>query len=189
VVFILIALVANKGHKRWIVASEFTKPGDIITTHNFLPEFPIKGKEGDTYKVGALMPGTLIHHVEKHPNEGATICTAAGTHCEIIRKIGSKVICKLINQSVGHEFALDENCYVTVGKVSNTNNYTINRACPQRQRWKSIRPASGLKKKKDGYCGRKAHPPKPLRIFDTRLEEVKFETVLPVHILTDYQHY
>lgn len=39
----LIALVANGGHKRWIVASEFTKPGDIITTHNFLPEFPIRG--------------------------------------------------------------------------------------------------------------------------------------------------
>lgn len=40
----LIALVANKGDKRWIVASEFTKPGDVITTHNYLPEFPIKGE-------------------------------------------------------------------------------------------------------------------------------------------------
>lgn len=39
----LIALVANGGHKRWIVASEFMKPGDIITTHNILPEFPIRG--------------------------------------------------------------------------------------------------------------------------------------------------
>lgn len=146
------------------------------------------GKDGDTYKVGALMPGSLIHHIEKYPNDGATICTAAGAHAQIIRRIGSKIIIKSINNTKGMEFALDEHCYVTVGKVSNTNHYTVNRACPQRQRWKGIHPASGLKKKKDGYCGRKVRPPVPLKIFDTRLEEIKTEAVLPIHILTDYQN-
>lgn len=41
----LIALVANNGNKRWIIASEFTKPGDVITTHDILPEFPIRGMD------------------------------------------------------------------------------------------------------------------------------------------------
>lgn len=130
------------------------------------------------------MPGTLIHHIEKYPDHGATICLAAGTHAVIVRRIGSKIIVKLPNH--GQEVALDEKCYVTVGKVSNTNHYTINRLCPQRQRWKGIRPASGLKKKKDGYCGRKVRPPKPLMVFDIRLEDIKMEAMQPIHILTDY---
>lgn len=130
------------------------------------------------------MPGTLIHHIEKYPGAGATMCLAAGTHAAIVRRIGSKVIVKLPQDN--REAAFDEKCYVTVGKVSNTNHYTVNRLCPQRQRWKGIRPASGLKKKKDGYCGRKVHPPKPLKVFDVRLEHIKMETMQPIHILTDY---
>lgn len=180
----LIALVANNGAKRWIVASEFTKPGDIITTHDTIPEFPIRGKDGDSYRVGALMPGSLIHHIEKYPDHGATVCIQAGTHAKILRRVGSKVIVKLPNK--GQEIALDEKCFCTVGKVSNTNNYLVNRLCPQRQRWKGIRPASGLKKKKDGYCGRKIRPPKPLQIFDMRLEEIKIDVTQPIHILQDY---
>ena len=130
------------------------------------------------------MPGTLVHHIEKYPSGGGIICTKAGTHSVITRRIGSKVIIKL--PSAGQEVALDENCYATVGKVSNTNHYTINLMCPQRLRWLGFRPLSGLKKKKDGYCGRKIHPPKPMKIYDTRLEEVKYEVSQPIHILADY---
>lgn len=116
------------------------------------------------------------------------MCLAAGTHAEILRRIGTKVIVKLEGGRNGLEIAIDENCYATVGKVSNTNHYTVNLCCPQRLRWKSMRPMSGLKKKKDGYCGRKVRPPKPLQIYDMRLEEVKTEAVQPIHILTDYQN-
>lgn len=97
------------------------------------------GKEGDTYRIGALMPGTLIHHMEKYPGHGATMCIQAGAHATILRRIGSKVIVKLPNK--GQEVAFDEKCFCTVGKVSNTNNYLVNRLCPQRQRWKGIRPS------------------------------------------------
>lgn len=133
------------------------------------------------------MPGTLIHHIEKYPNYGATLCTAAGTHAEILRKVGSKVIIKIQNRRP-IDLALDENCYVTVGKVSNTNHYTVNLLCPQRLRWKSFKQASGLTKKKDGYCGRKNWAPKKLKVLDMRLEEIKTDTSLPIHILTDYQN-
>lgn len=65
----LVALVARDGFKRWIVASENCKPGDIIKTHNILPNSPVNAREGEVWPVGALAPGTLIHNFEVYPGK------------------------------------------------------------------------------------------------------------------------
>lgn len=65
----LVALVARNGHKRWIVASENCKPGDIIRTHNIIPKNPIIAKEGEVWPVGALAAGTRIHNFEVYPGK------------------------------------------------------------------------------------------------------------------------
>lgn len=118
----LIALVAREGHQRWIVASEHMKPGDIITTHNIIPKVPIIGQEGDTWPVGALVPGSIVHHVEVIPGEGASRCLAAGSHATILRRMKDKIVLKMPSKQ---EIAIDEHCYVSCGKTSNTNHYTV----------------------------------------------------------------
>lgn len=65
----LLALVAREGHQRWIIASENMKPGDIITTKNEIPKNPIYAKEGQSWPVGALSPGTLVHRLEVIPGK------------------------------------------------------------------------------------------------------------------------
>ncbi|XP_074602459.1 mitochondrial ribosomal protein L2 [Brevipalpus obovatus] len=159
----LAALVAHKGHKRWIIASENMKPGDIIKTTNVIPSNPTQVKEGQILPVGAMPPGTLIHNIELYPGQGGVRCKAAGTHAEILRRLGNLIIIKLPN---GNEIAIDQRCFACVGKVSNPEHYTVNEAFPQRMWWKGRHPVLGTKRRKDGYLGRKLHPPKPLLVYD-----------------------
>ncbi|RWS30014.1 ribosomal protein L2-like protein [Leptotrombidium deliense] len=185
----LLALVAREGHKRWIIASENMKPGDIIKTINVIPRNPIPGEEGNAYPVGALLPGTLIHNIEKIPNQpglrpeiGETrYCINAGTHATILRRWKDSVVIKLPN---GSELTVSPKCMAVVGKVSNVNHYTVNYLIPQRMRWKGIRPRSGLWHKKDGYCGRKMRKPKPLNFLEGIPEKPVLETQ-PLHLLAE----
>ncbi|KAK6044049.1 Ribosomal Proteins L2, RNA binding domain protein [Cooperia oncophora] len=62
-----IALVAGTEGKRWILATENMKAGDIISTTCHIPENPVIGVEGNSYPVGSLVAGTLINSVERYP--------------------------------------------------------------------------------------------------------------------------
>ncbi|KAG2467465.1 RM02 protein, partial [Polypterus senegalus] len=75
-----IALVAGGKRKRWIIASENMKAGDVVKTSGVISRMAVSAKEGDAYPLGALPVGTLVHnveieagkggHFEKLPNEG-----------------------------------------------------------------------------------------------------------------------
>ena len=179
----LIALVANGGHKRWIMASENMKPGDIIKTTNIIPRNPIRVKEGDAWPVGAMPPGTLIHNVEVNLGEGGYFARNAGTSCEILRRMGNMIVIRLPHK---REIAVDEKCMAVVGRLSNTEHNTVNILIPQRLRWKGNRPHSGAWHRKDGYCGRKIHPPKPMIMFTAEQRKIKSEPKFQdLHLLTE----
>ena len=169
----LLALVARGGHRRWIPAGEHTKPGDIIKTVNVIPKNPVRVQEGDAWPLGAIPPGTSVNNVERIVGEGGFYCHYAGGSATVGRRIDNMIVVKLASKK---EIALDEKCMAVVGKTSNTEHVKINRLCPQRSRWLGNRPRSGLWHRKDGYCGRKPHPPKPLQFIYSNLK-VKGETL------------
>lgn len=181
----LLALVARGGHRRWIMAGENTKPGDIIRTHNTIPRNPMRVKEGDAYPVGAMPPGTLIHNLEKIVGKGGEMLHHAGAHAEVGKRIGKMITIRLPSKQ---EIAIDERCMAVVGKGSNTQHRLVNKLCVQRARWKGKRSVSGLWHRKDGWCGRKAHPPKPLQYFysDLRKDTEKKTEKLPSHVLQNW---
>ena len=111
--------------------------------------------------------------------EGGKRCKAAGTHAEVLRRLGNTIVIKLPN---GNEIGLDQRCFACVGKVSNPDHYIVNEAFPQRMRWKGRHPQLGTKRRKDGYCGRKLHPPKPLIVYDI---EKKFKLEKKEYISLD----
>merc|ERR1712126_463073 len=43
------ALVGSGSHQRYIIATDDMRIGGIIRSNNFIPEIPIRGKEGDSY--------------------------------------------------------------------------------------------------------------------------------------------
>lgn len=169
----LIALVARGGHRRWIPAGENTKPGDIIKTINIIPKNPVRVAEGDAWPLGAIPPGTTVTNVERIVGEGGFYGHYAGGSATVGRRIDNMIVVRLASKK---EVALDERCMAVVGKASNTEHIKIDRLCPQRSRWLGNRPRSGAWHRKDGYCGRKIRPPKPLQFVYSNLK-AKGETL------------
>lgn len=81
----------------------------------------------------------------------------------MVRKIGKMVILKKPN---GDDISINEKCMAAIGRASNPDHYTVNLVYPQRMRWKGGHPQLGTRRRKDGYCGRKYHPPVPLKVYD-----------------------
>lgn len=157
-----IALVAHGNIKRYILATENMKIGDIIRTSCEIPRLPVKPNEGDAHPLGAFAIGTKIHNVERYPGQGGSYCHAAGSNAEITGHMDDRVIVKLPSDL---SLSLDRNCMATVGQVSHASNKDEKMSHPVERRDLGIRPRSGLWQRKDGYAGRKIHPPKKLKVI------------------------
>lgn len=145
-----IALVASKDHKRWIVASENMKPGDLIKTSAEVTAMPVRANEGDSHPVASLPIGTLVHNI------GGVSARAAGTSGVYLRRIGDKCIIRMPSK---RELIVHETCMVTVGRVSNVDhNLTKKMTKAGENRWRGKRPKSGLWQRKTGKHGRKIRP-------------------------------
>ncbi|VDD86466.1 unnamed protein product [Enterobius vermicularis] len=170
-----IALVAGKEGKRWILATENMRAGQIISTSCHIPRNPIIGVEGNAYPLGALAVGTLVNSVEKYP-EIEPVCfgrdtevfiVSAGTCAEIVRHQGDFVVIRLPHK---HEFSLHKECMATVGRLSHADFKDKIFGSAQMHRRFGYKMSSGLFHKKTGYYGRKIKPLPPVRKLDVREE-------------------
>lgn len=167
-----LALVASGNFKRYIIASENMKKGDLIKTHNEIPRNPVQALEGDAYPLGALPKGTIVHNVEQLPGEGGHYAVNAGTCCTILRKVEDRIIISIPRK--GHkggnkvqEVSVDERCMATVGRVSNVNHRLIPIGDYLTLRHLGYRPRSGLWQRKTGRFGRKIKPTPKMKVINT----------------------
>ncbi|XP_050414152.1 39S ribosomal protein L2, mitochondrial [Patella vulgata] len=156
-----IAVVAGGEKARYIVASENMKAGDLIKSSGELKKITVKAIEGDSYPLGSLPLGTLVHNIEIYPETGGRVARAAGTCGQLIKKIGDRCIIRMPSK---REMNVSEECTATVGRVSNIDHNKQHIGSASRARWFGIRPDSGWKQKKTGYNGRKIKPVKPVVI-------------------------
>lgn len=160
--------------------------GDIIRTYSEIPRNPIQNaREGDTHPVGALPIGTKVHNIEVIPGNGGQYVRYAGDFAEIIRRVGKKnyLYCNRNRKNI----CIDQKCMVTVGRVSNPYHHLVNRLCPQRSRWLGRRPRSGGWHRKDGYCGRKNTPPKPLIDYVTNnMKQINQKTEKEIYVIQPF---
>ncbi|GFO23216.1 50S ribosomal protein l2 [Plakobranchus ocellatus] len=164
-----LAVIAGGNKKRYIVASENMKPGDIIKTSGKISAMPVRASEGDAHPVGSLPLGTLVHCIERFPGEGATVATAAGTFGVYLRRIGDKCVIRMPSK---REMVVSQECMVTVGRVSNIDHHKtkkMTKAGDNRRRGK--RPNSGWWQRKTGYHGRKIRPMRPPMVYEKPSEE------------------
>jgi len=158
-----IAMVARDETKRWILATEKMKVGDIIKSCGEIPRIPVRGSEGDAHPLGALPVGSVVCNVETFPGTGGYFARAAGTSCQILRKVGDRVI---IQAPSKHEISLSQECMAVLGRISNAEEAAKPVGSAQRNRWLGNRPCSGWWQRKDGYCGRKIRPLPPVKVYD-----------------------
>uniref|UniRef100_A0A182VH59 Uncharacterized protein n=1 Tax=Anopheles merus TaxID=30066 RepID=A0A182VH59_ANOME len=157
-----VALVAVGNEMKYILATENMKAGDLIKTSRFIPRIPVRANEGDAYPLGALQVGTQIHCLEKYPGQSCHLIHAAGSYGTILRRFGELVVVQLPSKQ---EFAFQQTCMATVGRVSNIAHAKTPIGSAQKNRELGNRPRSGLWQRKDGRHGRKVRRLPPMRVI------------------------
>jgi large subunit ribosomal protein L2 len=120
------------GVKRYILHPENLKIGDFVASG-----------EGEECKVGNALPlaliplGTDVHNVELFPRKGGQLIRAAGTSAKVLAKEKKYVVLRLSSKEIR---LFPQECFATIGKVSNSEIYNVVLGKAGRKRWLGIRP-------------------------------------------------
>lgn len=122
------------GEKRYIIAPEGLKVGDVVQTG-----------ENAEIKVGNAIPlrnipvGTTIHCIEMKPGKGAQMARSAGNSAQLAAKEGAYATLKLPS---GEMRMIRLDCRATIGVVGNAEYENISWGKAGRLRWLGVRPQS-----------------------------------------------
>ena len=120
------------GEKRYILAPEGLKPGDVICSGP-----GVEKKVGNALPLKEIPVGTLVHNIELYPGRGGQLVRAAGTAALIKGKEEGYVHVLLPS---GELRRINENCLATIGRVSNADHQNVVLGKAGRKRWLGWRP-------------------------------------------------
>ncbi len=120
------------GQKNYILTPDGIKIGQEITSS--ITALPIIGNSS---LIKNIPLGIQIHNLEIYPGKGGQLIRAAGCFATIIAKEKNYAIVKLSSKTTR---IINENCFATIGKVSNLENSKISLGKAGRSRWLGIRP-------------------------------------------------
>jgi len=120
------------GEKRYILATSQLKVGDRVIAS---PTADIK--PGNALPLRNIPTGTLIHNVELKTEKGGQIIRSAGAYGQLMAKEGKYAHIKLPS---GEVRLVLQDCYATIGQVSNLEHENISLGKAGRNRWLGRRP-------------------------------------------------
>ena len=129
---IALVVFAN-GDKRYIVAPQGLRPGDVVMSG---PDAEVK--PGNALPLANIRVGTMLHNVEMKPGKGAQIARSAGVAVQLMGKEGSRAVLKLPS---GEFRRVDVRCMASVGVVGNSDHSNRKVGKAGRSRWLGIRPS------------------------------------------------
>lgn len=125
-------VVYQDGQKNYILTPDNIRIGqEIISSVKTLPIV------GNSSIIKNIPLGIQIHNLEIYPGKGGQLSRAAGCFATIIAKEKNYVIVKLSSKATR---LVNENCFATIGRVSNIENSKISLGKAGRSRWLGIRP-------------------------------------------------
>lgn len=128
-----IALLAYAdGEKRYVISPEGLKKEEMVV---FSKSAPVK--IGNRLPVGKIPAGTIICNIELFPGKGSQMARSAGSYGKLLAVEGGFAHVGLPS---GETKIISENCFATIGQVSNIehNKMVIGKA--GRSRWMGRRP-------------------------------------------------
>ncbi|MDE3045850.1 MAG: 50S ribosomal protein L2 [Verrucomicrobiota bacterium] len=129
----LIALLYYKdGEKRFILAPQGIKVGDIVQTSDE-PPFQV----GCCMRLKFMPLGSVVHNVELHPGRGAQLVRSAGLSAQVLARSNGYATLRMPS---GEVRMINENCRATFGSVSNADHNLRVIGKAGRSRWLGIRP-------------------------------------------------
>ncbi|HJP17592.1 MAG TPA: 50S ribosomal protein L2 [Nitrospinota bacterium] len=120
------------GEKRYIVAAESVKVGDMLKSGS-----DAEIKPGNSLPLKDIPVGTIIHNIELKTGKGAQLVRSAGAWAQIMAREGKYCHVKLTSGEVRKIFS---QCKATVGKVGNEEHEIIKTGKAGRNRWLGKRP-------------------------------------------------
>jgi len=128
-----IALIHYQdGEKCYILQPKDLNVGDTIVAGS-----------GSSLNIGNSLPlkeiplGSAIHNIELIPNKGGQLVRAAGTTARILAKEGDYVTLRLPSKEIR---LIRQECFATIGEVSNNDAFLIQSGKAGRSRWLGKRP-------------------------------------------------
>ena len=118
--------------KSYIIAPDKLKIGDKIQSGE-----KVDIRIGNAMPLKSIPVGTVIHNVEMKPGKGAQIARSAGSSVNLLAVDSGKAIIKLNSGEIKN---VADNCFATVGTVSNLENKNTKIGSAGRKRWLGFRP-------------------------------------------------
>jgi large subunit ribosomal protein L2 len=129
-----IALVTYEdGEQAYILAPQRLGVGDKVVSGN-----QVDVKPGNAMPLIAMPVGTIVHNVEMKVGKGGQIARSAGTYAQYVGRDQGYAILKL---NSGEQRLVNQNCFATVGAVSNPDHSNTNTGKAGRSRWLGSRPS------------------------------------------------
>jgi large subunit ribosomal protein L2 len=124
--------VYKDGEKRYVIVPKSVKPGStfIVSEHAEL-------KAGNRLPLKNIPVGTFVYNIEIKPRGGAKIGRSAGIFAQVVANADGYSNIKMPSTEVRK---ISEECYASVGTVSNEEYHLQNFGKAGRSRWKGIRP-------------------------------------------------
>lgn len=121
------------GDRRYVLATEGVTVGTKVINS---PEADIK--VGNSLPLRKIPAGTIVHSIELKPGAGAKMARSAGNSATLVGRIERYAQVRLPS---GELRLVPEDCYATVGTVSNADHMNVSLGKAGRARWMGKRPS------------------------------------------------
>lgn len=120
------------GEKRYILAPQGLKAGDVVQTSDE-PPFHV----GCCMKLKYMPLGSVVCNIELHPGRGGKMVRSAGMSAQLMARSGGYATLRMPS---GEVRMVSESCRATFGVISNPERSLRSEGKAGRNRWKGIRP-------------------------------------------------
>ena len=125
-------ILYTDGERRYILAPDGLKKGDPVLTAE-----SVDVKPGNATALKNIPLGTAVHNIEMKVGKGGQMARSAGASAQLIGRVDGYAQLKLPS---GEMRRVREECFATIGTVSNSDHFNIDLGKAGRRRWKGIRP-------------------------------------------------
>lgn len=129
--FIGIAVYAD-GEKRYVVL-----PRKVTVGHKFIVAEAAPIEAGNRLLLKNIPVGTYVYNIELAPEKGAKLVRSAGSFAQVVAQNDGYTQIKMPSTEIRR--VLDD-CWASVGEVSNEEHKLVKYGKAGRSRWKGIRP-------------------------------------------------
>ncbi len=117
----------------YILAPQRLEVGDKVVAGD-----KVDVKPGNAMRLKNIPVGTIVHNVEMKPGKGGQIARSAGTY---VQGVGRDAGYAQIKLSSGELRLVPQDCFATIGAVSNADHVNVKLGKAGRKRWLGVRPS------------------------------------------------